>query len=139
VVGRLATRQHGVVARRQLVEIGLGRALLESRAIRRNVTKQALELRFLAFLHAHGLPRPQVNATVDLTPKPREVDCLWPERRLVAELDGFATHGTRSAFEDDRARDRSLQVAGDRVIRVTWRHLTHDEAVLAAQMRALLA
>jgi predicted transcriptional regulator of viral defense system len=114
------------------------RKLLQRRAIGRNVTRRELELRFLAFLDAHGLPRPRVNATLDLPPRPREVDCLWPDGRLVAELDGFATHGTRAAFEDDRARDRALQVAGYRVIRVTWRHLTEDGPVLAAQVRALL-
>ena len=60
------------------------RALLQSRAIGRNVTKHELVLRFLAFLDAHGLPRPHVNAKVELTPRARQVDCLWPDRRIVA-------------------------------------------------------
>src|SRR5204863_5525897 len=42
---------------------------------------------------------------------------------LVVELDGHAVHGTRTAFERDRARDRAFQAAGWRVIRVTWRQL----------------
>ena len=102
------------------------------------MTKHELEMRFLAFLDTHGIPRPSINATVELTPRPREVDCQWPGKRLVAELDGFATHGTRGAFEDDRARDRALQVAGYRVIRIAWRHLIEDGPVLAAHVRALL-
>ena len=110
--------------------------LLERRDIGRNITKHELELRFLAFLDAHRLPRPQVNATVDSTAK--EVDCLWPDQRLIAELDGFATHGTRTAFETDRARDRALLVAGHRVVRVTWRQLTEDEQALAGALRSLL-
>ena len=115
------------------------RELLATRAIGRNVTRQDLELRFLGFLDEAGLPRPQVNATVDLPGKPREVDGLWADRRLVVELDGFATHGTRAAFEDDRARDRALQAAGYRVVRITWRQLHEDRATVAAQLRSLLA
>jgi len=115
------------------------RKLLRTRDIGRNITKHQLELRFLGFLDAQRLPRPRINATVDLHPKPREVDCLWPNHRLVAELDGFATHGTRTAFEDDRSRDRELLVAGYRVTRITWRQLAEDEHALAQALRSLLA
>jgi len=115
------------------------RTLLTRRDIGRNVTKHQLELRFLAFLDAHRLPRPRINATVDLHPEPKEVDCLWPDHRLVAELDGFATHGTRTAFEEDRERDRALLVAGYRVTRITWRRLAEDEQALADALRSLLA
>jgi predicted transcriptional regulator of viral defense system len=114
------------------------RKLLEARTIGRNLTRHHLELRFLGFLDTAGLPRPQINEVVDVWPKPREVDCLWREQRLVAELDGFATHGTRSAFEEDRARDRALQVAGYRVVRITWRQLHDEHLALAAELRSLL-
>jgi hypothetical protein len=113
------------------------RRLLDSRAIGRYVTKQELEARFLAFLDAHGIERPRTNAMVELEPEPKEVDCLWPAPRVVAELDGFATHGTRRAFENDRARDRALVVAGYRVVRITWRQLTEDAIALAGQLRAI--
>ena len=53
-----------------------------------------------------------------------EVDFHWPEARLVVELDGYEYHGTRQAFEDDRARDAALTAAGWRVIRVTDRGST---------------
>jgi very-short-patch-repair endonuclease len=111
------------------------RRLLERRDIGRNITKRELELRFLAFLDAHRIPRPHVNARVD----GREVDCLWPEQRLIAELDGFATHGTRTAFETDRARDRALLLAGYRVTRITWRQLAQEPKALAAELDGLLS
>jgi len=114
------------------------RRLLNARDIGRNITKHQLELRFLAFLDAHRLPRPRINATVDVPPKPREVDCLWPDHRLIAELDGFAAHGTRTAFEEDRDRDRALLVAGYRVTRITWRQIAEDEEALADALRSLL-
>ena len=109
--------------------------LLERRDIGRNITKRELELRFLAFLDTHGLPRPHVNARIH----GREVDGLWPDQHLIVELDGFATHGTRTAFEADRARDRALLVAGHRVVRVTWRQLTEEHDAIAMQLRTLLA
>jgi len=48
------------------------------------------------------------------------VDALWPKQRLIVEVDGFAYHSNRAAFERDRARDQRLIAAGYRVIRVTW-------------------
>ena len=108
--------------------------LLERRDIGRNITKRELELRFLAFLDAHGLPRPHVNTRVD----GREVDGLWPDQCLIVELDGFATHGTRRAFEEDRSLDRALLLAGYRVTRITWRQLTAEPAALAAEFELLL-
>jgi very-short-patch-repair endonuclease len=46
---------------------------------------------------------------------------LWLPQRLIVEIDGFTYHANRAAFERDRRRDAALQVAGYRVIRVTWR------------------
>jgi very-short-patch-repair endonuclease len=65
-------------------------------------------------------------------------DAHLPEHRLVAELDGYDTHGTRRAFERDRERDRKLQVAGYRVIRITWRQLTDEPDTIASELRELL-
>jgi hypothetical protein len=109
--------------------------LLERQDIGRHITRRELELRFLAFLDTHGLPRAQVNADAC----GREVDCLWPEHGLIAELDGFATHGTRRAFEEDRARDRALLLGGYRVTRITWRQLTQRPDALAAELKSLLS
>lgn len=67
-----------------------------------------------------------------------EVDFAWRSARLIVELDGFAAHGTRTAFERDRARDRRLRAAGWRVVRVTWRQLYEDPRGLARELEALL-
>jgi very-short-patch-repair endonuclease len=63
---------------------------------------------------------------------------LWRYQGLVVELDGHAFHGTRAAFEADRARDRSLHAAGWRVIRVTWHQLQADVQLLAQDLQAVL-
>ena len=48
------------------------------------------------------------------------VDALWPHQRVIVEVDGYAYHAHRAAFERDRRRDQQLIAAGYRVIRVTW-------------------
>lgn len=66
-------------------------------------------------------------------------DFLWRRQRVIVELDGFATHGTRRAFERERRRDRRLQAAGWRPIRVTWRHLHEAGHELAGDLERMLA
>ncbi|MGO3135517.1 MAG: endonuclease domain-containing protein [Agrococcus casei] len=53
-------------------------------------------------------------------------------RRLIVELGGWSVHGTRTAFEYDRERDRRLTAAGFRVIRLTYRQTMEQlEAAMA--------
>jgi very-short-patch-repair endonuclease len=66
------------------------------------------------------------------------VDFLWRDARLVAELDGYAAHGGRAAFEADRARDVELKLLGFEVVRFTWQRLSSDSRGAAATLRALL-
>ena len=49
-----------------------------------------------------------------------EVDFVWRAQRLIVETDGWAAHGTRTAFEHDRRRDADLLAAGWRVLRVSY-------------------
>jgi hypothetical protein len=99
-----------------------------------DITRSALEERFLALIAKSGLPRPEVNATV----AGHEVDFLWRRARLIAETDGAAAHLTPSAFEEDRRRDAALLLAGYRVVRFTWRQITKDPSSIAETLSALL-
>ena len=105
------------------------------------VSREELEARFLAFLDRFGIPRPRLNAWIAIGPRRYQVDCLWPEQRVIVELDGYATHGTWSAFQSDRDRDRDrrLIAAGYRGLRVTWTQLHEIPEEIAADLRALLA
>jgi very-short-patch-repair endonuclease len=60
------------------------------------------------------------------------------DQRLVVELDGHEFHRTRAAFERDRIRDAALQLAGFRVLRITYRRLEQEPAEVIATVRALL-
>ena len=98
------------------------------------LTRSEAEIRLLGLLRAARLAPTAVNARVGRY----EVDFLWRAQRLVVEVDGYAYHGTRAAFERDRARDAELHAAGHRVIRVTWRQLVGEpEAVIARIAQAL--
>ena len=69
-----------------------------------------------------------------------EVDFFWREHSLVVEVDGYAFHSSRTAFERDRRRDAELASVGVRVVRVTWRQIAGErEAVAAMLARALYA
>ena len=85
-------------------------------------TRSELEMRFLSLCRSSGVPSPSVNVPL----AGFEVDCLWSDARLVVELDGFAHHSDRAAFERDRRRDLELRRAGYEVIRVTWRMLENE-------------
>jgi very-short-patch-repair endonuclease len=63
---------------------------------------------------------------------------VWRHARLVVEVDGHATHGTRFAFEDDRRRDLALVRAGWRVVRFTHAQIAFDAPEVAAALRDLL-
>jgi very-short-patch-repair endonuclease len=101
-------------------------------------TRSWLEERFLPFLRRHGLPRPRLNAWIEVGGRSLQIDCLWPVQSAIVELDGFAAHGTRAAFREDRVRDRRLRVAGYGVTRVASEQLDGEPEALAADLRALL-
>ena len=112
----------------------LRRVLEKHDAIGVTPLRSVLEQRFVTFLDANGLPRPLVNRRTEHG----ELDASWPEQRLIVEVDGWAAHGSRKAFEADRARDRALQTAGWRVVRITSRQLENDAGTIAHQLRTLL-
>jgi len=143
----LANRQYGVVARRQLAALGVTGAMVKSRlasgrleralartagrhgpghhatrealaelgAIGTTLTHSELEDRFLSLLVAHDLPRPQMNATI----AGMQVDVVWDAHRVAVELDGYAYHHTRKAFQQDRDRANDLTLAGYTALRFT--------------------
>src|SRR6266498_3623064 len=67
-----------------------------------------------------------------------QVDALWREPMVIVELDSFAHHRGRTAFEGDREKICALQLAEYRVLPITWRRLEREPAVVAATIRTLL-
>lgn len=82
-----------------------------------------LETAFLRVLRRAGLPVPLAQRRVRTRKQDRFVDFAYPEQRIAIELDGFETHGTRTAFESDRARQNELEELGWHVLRFTFRQV----------------
>jgi very-short-patch-repair endonuclease len=99
------------------------------------LTRSEAEERFLALVREAGLPTPEVNTHVGAY----LVDFVWRDCRLVAEVDGYRFHSSRSAFERDRRRDADLNAAGFRVIRITWRQLVEEPIAVVARLARALA
>jgi very-short-patch-repair endonuclease len=113
-------------------------ALTRIEALPAGRTRSRLEERFLPFLRRHGLPRPRLNDWIMVGEERFEVDCHWSGTGQVVELDSWEAHGTRSAFRDDRARDRTLATAGYAVTRISWAQLDDEPETVAADLRRLL-
>ena len=60
------------------------------------------------------------------------MDFLWPSKRLIVEIDGYAFHSSRAAFERDRRRDADLQTLGYRILRFTPRRLNDEPVAVVA-------
>jgi very-short-patch-repair endonuclease len=97
-------------------------------------TRSHLEDDFLRFVKRHRLPVPETNQRI----AGHEVDFVWRTHHLVAELDGYAFHTTKSAFERDRERDADLLNAGFRTLRITHRRLKQQAKQEAKRLRSLL-
>ncbi len=94
-----------------------------------------LEERFLDLVLTAGLPRPRLNALA----AGFEVDALWPDERVVVELDGWAHHKERAAAARDRDKTNRLQVAGYLVLRFLHGDVVGRPSEVAAAIRGLLA
>jgi very-short-patch-repair endonuclease len=147
------TRHHGIPVtsssrtladlRRTLPEQQFAAALREAEFLGLHIdhhldpdqTQSELEARFLALCRRHRLPRPEVNVRTG----PFIADFLWSQCSLIVEVDGYRSHGSRSAFERDRSRDLDLKLRGYEVARFTWRHVADQPGEVAEALRRLLA
>ena len=69
----------------------------------------------------------------------RRFDLAWPEVRLAVEVDGWETHGSREAFQDDRERDALMVAIGWRVLRFTWDDVVNRPSYVLSVIRRTLS
>jgi very-short-patch-repair endonuclease len=98
------------------------------------VTLSKLERGFLTLLEERNLPQPQTNRPAGT----KRVDCRWPDRNLTVELDGYAYHHTRHAWEQDRRREREAHARGDDLRRYTYGDVIDAPRLVLAELSALL-
>jgi very-short-patch-repair endonuclease len=130
VIHRSATLIHSDTTRRHNIPVTTPTRTRRDMGWTKEPTRSHLEREFLRLLRAHDLPLPEVNAKLG----PYEVDFVWRDARLVVELDGYAYHSDRGAFEADRRRDRDLQTRGYVVLRFTYREVVEEHEAVAAAL-----
>lgn len=95
------------------------------------------EVEFRQLIEDAGLPAPLVNAPVWANGRLYVVDFLWPELRLVAEVDD-PNHDRPLARDRDRAREADLSDVGLVVERFATHDLARDPALEMRRLGAAL-
>ena len=111
----------------------LREAIAEHVALGLSASDSALEDAFLRLLRDAGLPSPAINAYVEGF----RIDAVWRASKVAVELDGWAWHRTRGAFERDRERDAALTAAGWRIVRFTHHQVTRRRDHVLSTLRRL--
>jgi very-short-patch-repair endonuclease len=93
------------------------------------------ELLFVDALEKEGVSLPTLNTWVGKW----EIDAWWEEERLAVEVDGWETHGSREAFEDDRLRQEEMKLAGIDCIRISARRIEREPEEVAKRLQILLS
>ncbi|HEX3831236.1 MAG TPA: hypothetical protein VHW04_04640 [Solirubrobacteraceae bacterium] len=89
-----------------------------------NPTRSKHEDDFVAWAKRHGLPTPRINVKVN----GKEVDALFPEERVIVELDSVKFHDDPISFRTDRRRDRGSAARGFVTVRLLKEDLTDEDA-----------
>jgi predicted transcriptional regulator of viral defense system len=98
------------------------------------MTRSELEDLFVDFARRYGLPQPTINKRRGR----REPDILFPEERVIVEIDSWTFHGDRGSFERDRDRDADNLAEGIVTVRVTEERLTGSPDREAARLHKVL-
>jgi very-short-patch-repair endonuclease len=110
-------------------------AVLDEELIGATITRSDLEEAMLALCRAHGLPRPLFNHFVEGW----EVDCLWPEQRLVVEVQSTKYHATPQRIARDADKEADLLTAGYLVLHVADVHVMRRPVEVARRVARFLA
>ncbi len=101
-------------------------------------SESELESRVYELFEAEGLPRPERQREVVVSGRLRRLDFRVPGTPIVIEADGYASHSSLDAFEDDRQRNNALAARGFVVLHWTWAGLRDRPDELVAQLRRAL-
>ena len=98
--------------------------------------KSGLERAFDRWARKHPeIPAPERNLHLG----PWEIDCYWPQQRLVLELDGRPYHSVIEEMDRDNRKNIWLQAHGLRFLRVTDTRFKRDKSGVHEDLTTLLA
>jgi very-short-patch-repair endonuclease len=84
-------------------------------------TRSVAEERFLELVRQTDVPDPESDVRIGRY----TVDFVWPDQRVVVEIDGFTYHSSPGLAADHR-RNSDLDAAGFPVLRFTWRKIQKE-------------
>lgn len=130
----------GEVSRRGKPGTAFLREYLQTRGADYIATESELEAKCLAAFREWGLPEPVLQHELPWRSAQRgRVDFAFVDEKILVEADGRMWHSTPESFDGDRKRDNYAQVAGWRVIRITWNMITRDPEDVRRTLEATLA
>jgi very-short-patch-repair endonuclease len=132
----LGLRRH---ARQGRAGLGALRLVLREWALIDKPPDSVLELTMARLMREHGLPPVVFHHVVPTAGGRFELDFAVLDARVGIEVDGWAHHGSRRAFEADRARDAYLAGAGWLVLRFTWYQVNFRADWVAARIADALS
>jgi hypothetical protein len=124
------------VAARNPLHPGAKHLLKLAGASKGEAKRSPFEVDWQPFAKKYGLPEYVINEHV----AGERIDVLFTPDRLIVELDGWDTHGTKLAFEEDRDQDSGILAAtGIPTMRITYEgfHLRPREQI--RRINAILA
>lgn len=106
------------------------REIVAARDPRRPIESELETLLFSALRRAR-LPLATPQFWIRTRMGRRRIDYAYPGHMLAIELDSWMEHGSRVAFESDRARQNELEELGWHFRRFTWRQLRTNPTDIA--------
>jgi Transcriptional regulator, AbiEi antitoxin len=98
-------------------------------------TRSGWEDDFPGFCEHYGLPEPTMSTDV----AGHEVDALFPDEKVIVELDSWDFHWSKQSFEDDRDRDADTAAADHITVRVTGERLDRRPRREADRLQQILS
>jgi hypothetical protein len=114
--------------------------VLEMRVGEEFMGESQLEMLGIRLLREWGFPEPEVQYPLPWRSARRgRVDLAYPSIRLIIEFDGRKWHSTLEAQENDRLRDNLAQLAGWRVLRISYQLLKEQPHMVRAMISQAFA
>jgi hypothetical protein len=114
------------------------RGLLRERRDRRRHPEGSFETRVLRILVDAGLPRPEIQYEIRRDGHlVGRVDLCYPRERVFIELDGWAFHSSRRAFDRGHVRQNLIVELGWIPLGFTWADLERPHYIAGTVQRVL--
>lgn len=98
-----------------------------------------LERKFLKLIRTSGLDEPekQVRVASDTSSLWR-LDFVYPQHKVLIEVDGGRWHSGKQRASEDRRRDNTMNIRGWTVLRFTWEDVVHRPLYVVEQVKRAL-